>query len=76
MIDSDYHSPYAPRIQPMSLSAQVLASPVEDGAPDLRDAPWTLLLDHLAAELAREYVRLMEVAAADEAGRNGQPARG
>lgn len=74
MIDSDYHSPSAPRLTPMSARAQVLALPVEDGASDLRDAPWTRLLDHLAAELAREYVRLMEVVAADEAGRDGPPA--
>lgn len=30
------------------------------------DAPVTALLDHLAEELAREYVRLMEKAARDE----------
>ena len=58
----------------MSACAQVITLPVGDGAPDLRDASWTLLLDHLAAELARDYVRLMEAAPADEAGRNGQPA--
>ena len=60
----------------MSACAQVLTPHVEDGSPDLRDAPWALLLAHLAGELAREYVRLMEAAAADEAGQNGQPAGG
>jgi hypothetical protein len=42
--------------------------------PLLRDATWTPesnravaeLLDHLAEELAREYVRLMEAASRDE----------
>jgi hypothetical protein len=54
----------------MRACAQTLALPIEDGAPDLRDVEWTSLLDHLATELAREYVRLMEGASAAEVGRD------
>lgn len=70
IIDSDYHSPVARQVQPVSACAPVLALPVEGGPADLRNAPWTLLLDHLATELAREYVRLMEGAPAAEVERD------
>lgn len=54
----------------MSACAPVLAPPVEGRPADLRDSHWTLLLDHLATELAREYVRLMEGASAAEVQRD------
>jgi hypothetical protein len=38
----------------------------QTSARDPADAAMTALLDHLAEELAREYVRLMEKAAHDE----------
>ncbi len=54
----------------MSACAPVLAPLVESRPADLRDSHWTLLLDHLATELAREYVQLMAGAPAAEVQRD------
>ena len=48
-------------------AASALLKPEATSARDLAaDAAVTALLDHLAEELAQEYVRLMEKAARDE----------
>jgi hypothetical protein len=55
-----------------AISSRAESSPME---PD-QDPPWSpaanpavaALLNHLAEELAREYIRLMEQAAQDDAG--------
>jgi hypothetical protein len=55
----------------MAVTKARVASELLEGEPTsardpAADAAVTALLDHLAEELAREYVRLMEKAARDE----------
>ncbi len=55
----------------MTVSSRAASSPTEPDQDPARspatNPAMALLLDHLAAELAREYIRLMEQAADDDA---------
>jgi hypothetical protein len=48
------------------VASELLAAEPTSAKGPAADAAVTALLDHLAEELAREYVRLMEQAAVDE----------
>jgi hypothetical protein len=54
------------------MSARADHSSAPEWAPE-ESAPLTELLDHIAAELAAEYVRLMEDADRDRNGTDGIP---
>jgi hypothetical protein len=62
MIDSDYHFGGAMARAKMA-AAEARASREEPARPAPIDAAVAALLDHIAEDLAREYVRLMENAA-------------
>ncbi len=55
----------------------------EEGSPNLLHSGWSIstnpavaeLLNHIAEELAREYVRLMKKTAEEDASRDGEPGR-
>jgi hypothetical protein len=68
MIDNDYHQEASrmavARARVVSELLETEPTSAGDGAAD---AAVTALLDFLAEELAREYVRLMEKTARDEA---------
>jgi hypothetical protein len=73
IIDTDYHS----------RSAMTRSKSKARGSPDALNPTWSFstnpavvdLLDHIAEELAREYVRLMKKAAQEEADVDGEPRR-
>jgi len=62
MIDSDYHFGGAVARSKMA-AAEVGEGPDRAGRPASIDPAVAALLDHIAEDLAREYVRLMENAA-------------
>ncbi len=67
MIDSDYHSDLTMTLTTIRKQL-ALTTPEPDPAWDPgTNSAITSLLDHLAEELALEYVRLMEEAAGQEA---------